>query len=311
MKDLKHVVRESNAAVAALQELWPPRLALTRSTDTVLYKAFPWFLAPAFPHIADAQVEHLGVALRLFAESIFLSDDLIDADNDSPPALLALRIAARQFEAYLAMAELFPARSPYWGALRQYLAEWADACLRERMLAWGEAAWETYTPQAALEIARGKLGVVRVVVAAMAQLEGDGQRAAPMAESLMRFQLAVQYIDDLRDWRRDLARREATLLTARLAPALAGFEAGGEVAPEMLDRAARELFRGGHAQHMIDQAAGHLDEAERLTGGLPLDEWRGCIQRVRRVGATLSTSLEEGMHPRAPEGAVPDDRGGP
>lgn len=252
------------AALEALQAHWPEQIRLTvdRSSD---YLKLPEKLLPAFPRLTPEDIQPLMQFVWLYGGSILLHDDL--ADGDMAPGEVgtsAMRIMALQFEACRLLQPLFPPGSRLWERLRGYLAEYASTCLEECRFASGERPWHEYDEALARRIARGKLRVSHVIVAALVEMGQAEPLYTPLVEALDCLYVAAQFYDDLLDWKEDLRRGVPTLLLRRLLP-----ERPGPLGPEELGRLSRELYYGGHAAHAIRLALASLDEAERLREHIP------------------------------------------
>ncbi len=80
----------------------------------------------------------------------------------------------------------------------------------------GDRSWREYTETMALEIASGKNGIARVVIAGLAELAQEDHLFQPLAEAINQYNIAHQLWDDLCDWQEDLRAGVPSLPIARV-----------------------------------------------------------------------------------------------
>lgn len=278
MVNVDELIEAGDAELRELQKLWPEGVALHRTNDGWLYKAYPTVFLPLFPGLDEKDVRTLAVALRLVADGVVLTDTLFD-DFPAPDTIpLGLTVQAMQFEAYRLLYRLFPPDAAFWRRMREYFSEYAASCLHERRLV-AARDWEACTEELAFEIARGKGSLAKSVVAGLAELGHNDRFLSVLTQSLEQFYLGLQFFDDLRDWKPDLQRGAPSLVLWRLMAAQSHINetSNGHV----LEQLAKELYYGGHARDALRAAISHLDEAKRLVIDLPLDTWRERIADLR------------------------------
>jgi squalene-hopene/tetraprenyl-beta-curcumene cyclase len=269
--------------------LWPANCRLGKVTDALLYRAFPCYLAPAWPTVAPDDLDRLSLGLRLVAEWIFLADRLMD-DDRAPTRDLTVRVSAAQFESYRLLYGLFPTQSPFWSRFQTFASEFVDACVLEGQFQRGAREWTDLDASIAISIARGKVGMARIVAAGLAELAGVEHPYVEVSESVMRYQLAVQSVDDLRDWKEDLRKTIPSLLLQRMLRTRPDFS-DGQVPPDVIASLGRQLYYDGHADHMLGEAERHLADAVALTSALPVDAWRHKIEGQRLDVVAMRTDL--------------------
>jgi squalene-hopene/tetraprenyl-beta-curcumene cyclase len=267
----------TRAAVESLQAQWPRELELWYRRGSDYYK-LPYFFLPAFPSISSArELPPLALFTRLLASSIMLHDELADGDIEASRAgVTSLRIMALQFEAYRVLQPLLPPENPFWERFRRFLAEHSEALIEERRFASGERPWRDYDEASARRLILGKNGVSRVVIAALAALARDERPYEPLIDSLNHFNFATQIYDDIHDWKADLGQRVPTLVLRRAL----------EQPPQALDQVtlkqlSRELFYGGHVQHVLEQALSSLEVAAQARSVAPKMSWLDVISVLR------------------------------
>lgn len=267
-----------------LQTGWPDAVAVRLWQQSMWYE-LPYFFLPAFPSLSLPAVRPLALFGRLFASSIFLHDPIADRDvlaHDA--ARTTLRIMAMQLEAYRALHGAFVPGAALWDRLRSYLSDYAAACLDELDIASGARPWRDYTEDMAIRIAIGKSGLSRAIVAGLVELAHDETLLEPLLASLDHFNIACQMWDDLKDWRDDLQHGMPSLLLSRV---VSERPARGELAGA-IDRVARELYYGGHANYVLERALAALDVSERLKQRVPDLPWYRMADVIRsRLQDTL------------------------
>lgn len=109
--------------------------------------------------------------------------------------------------------ELFPSNSLFWSSFDGYCEEWANSTLWERENHWNQAL--PYSSSDLILLAR-KASLMKICCAAMALLAGQEAAIEQLAAMVDYNQVAFQLIDDLRDWRDDLARENYTYLLTQV-----------------------------------------------------------------------------------------------
>jgi hypothetical protein len=299
--EVESAVAAATATLARLQERWPPPIELSIAAQASIYHAYPYLFLGAFPGLGGATVGDLGLAARLFADSLFVADDLMDGDpTDRDSTTNLVRIQAMQFEGYRVLHRLFAPGTRFWDRFQDYLALYAHACIEERRFVDSAADLSELTQPAALRIAKGKSSLAKFVVAGLAELAADEAPVEALTRGLDRYYVARQMVDDLSDWRQDLERGYPSLLLARVAAGdLAGLSRK-ELAARS-DDVGRAIYQGGHARYVVKLALQALREADELSEAMPPCLW----DRVRaRLGERCRALLGEldriaSMPPRA------------
>lgn len=286
----QHIQQQIEATITVLERLqrgWFEGLVL--NTDNGMYDGYPYLFLSAFPSLTPADVQSLALAGRLFAQSLFAYDNMIDEISLTTSALGA---QAMQFEAYHLLYQLFPPHAAFWGRFRSYMAKYANACLQEQRFASGERPWQEYTEPLALEIAVAKTGVAKATIAGLAELTQDDSLLEPLTESIHHYYIARQMWDDLCDWKEDLQTGIPSLLLSRVLherPVQESQEA-------ILNQLARELYYGGHAQYILKLALESLDRADGLTADMPDLLWHRATAELRRQCKALLHDVNRIVH---------------
>ncbi|HEX5727763.1 MAG TPA: hypothetical protein VFX98_19990 [Longimicrobiaceae bacterium] len=282
---LREKTRALEPMLRELQRRWPDdlQLWLDWKKDGVLYHALPYVLRGAFPGAAEADLDRLTVATRMFLESILLADKIVDGHDEYDPGQLYLRAAAMQFEAYRLFHQVVPADAPFWEHFRAAFVSWAGGCALDRRFHAAEGKRPELTVDTAVEIARGKFPFPRVTAYALAALSGDDRHLEALVRSIDHFELSLCYWDDLRDWRKDAPAGAPSLVLAHLFAQFPELRGGqGEAWIEAL---AQALFKRGGAAAVIRITLDHLDQADALVADIPVFEWREMIALNRTATA--------------------------
>jgi hypothetical protein len=288
--EIETATAATSAALQRLQGHWPRMVELGIATQASIYHSYPYLFLEAFPSLTADRLAPLCLASSLFADSLFVADDIMDDDpTDRDVATNLVRVQAMQFEGYRILYGLFPSTARFWDRFQDYLALYAQACVEERRFANGED-WRELTQALALRIAKGKSSLAKFVVAGLGELAGDETPVEPLTRALDRYYIARQMVDDLSDWRQDLERGYPSLLLARVATELAG------ASPDQLardpERTGRVLYAGGHARYVMTLALRALDEAAELAAPYPDLLWHRITAKLRARCQTLLAELE-------------------
>jgi squalene-hopene/tetraprenyl-beta-curcumene cyclase len=298
-EDLLPAWEATTVAVATLQAGWPQGMVF-QAAQASIYDYFPYLFSEAFPAVAAADLQQLATAARMFASSIFLHDKVYDppaaqisAAPDAP--VKALCILAMQWEAYRILHRLFPPDATFWSRFQGYLTEFARACIEEHGLALGRLPWQGFTEKVALDIARGKNGIAKATVAGLAELARDDARTEDLTTAIDHYSVARQILDDLCDWKEDLQNGVPSLVLARVLENSPTTTEPSELAA-LIESVGREIYYGGHARYCLKLAIASLDEADRLTSGIPDLSWRKVNDELRRQCENLLQDAERIIH---------------
>lgn len=273
--------------LAKRQRAWPSDVRIwIDDNEGVLYQTYPHLLRGAFPSVADEDVERLSLACRLFFESVFLADKVVDGHVGREAGQLFLRIEAMQFEAYHVLGDLFPADAAFWNRFRETFATYVAACSRERRYRNGTEDLAALRSADAVEIARGKFPFARIAVFGLAELSGETRHADALVSSIEHFDLASYYWDDLKDWRKDLRARGPSLVIGRLLTDVPPLRR--DLGPGADERFSRVLYLDGAAEGLLGRAIRHLDRGLALTEDVPVPEWRAWLESFRSALASCA-----------------------
>jgi squalene-hopene/tetraprenyl-beta-curcumene cyclase len=287
---------------AAMRRWPPPVTLLAYNMGGSVYDEYPALFAAAFPEVTKRDLATLGEAGRFYAFALFAIDLGLDRDDDNPDRIIPLEILALLHEAYLALGGLFPARSPFWQDLEGCLHRFTAAMGDEHLFRRGKRDLSELTVTEAIALARDKCAVAEVTAYSLGRLAGRDDVCARVAESIAGYNVACQLLDDLQDWRADAGAGRPSLA---LAEALRVARMRGRELTE--DEAAvsavgRALYFGGAAETVITRAREAARQAMRSASGLPLDLWRGQLDRTIARADSAERALRAGVaaHPGTP-----------
>src|SRR6266705_1404980 len=157
-----------------LNQNWPIELDFDYKTKMNIYRCYPYLFLDIFSAISLSAVSDFSLATYLFANSLFCADTVMDFNLSAYKKTQTLSLMmAMQKEAYALLQSLFPPASPFWVHFHAYLSHYASSCLLEKKFSQGNLPWQEYNEQTAYDIATGKAGVSRAVIAGLAALSGD------------------------------------------------------------------------------------------------------------------------------------------
>lgn len=244
-----------------------------RETRLTMYDYYPYLFCDAFPTISSDALNDLSVAAKLLGFALIHADRIMDADCTPEETASALvYVLTLQEEAYTLLRQLFPACSLFWKHFRSYLSHHFRACLFEKKFASGELPWKAFDEKIALDIAIGKNGVNRAVIAGLAALSGSEEWLEILTKSIDLYNFAGQMVDDLCDWKADYLQRFPSLL---LCDCLA--ERPAQPKAEDMEEIARRLYYDGYAPKVLQMAVDALEQALLLTTNLAELPWRANI----------------------------------
>ncbi|MEY9969470.1 squalene-hopene/tetraprenyl-beta-curcumene cyclase [Streptacidiphilus sp. MAP12-16] len=310
---MDHPAFATTDRVAELQSGWPAFVRLTptefpQTSDGTLpldgpniYGFHPYLFAGAFSAVDPAHLAQLSVSAWLFASAIFAVDHSLD-DDQTESTGSPLDLMANQFEGYRSLARLFPGYSPFWDVLQARLADYAEVAGEQHAYVTGRRPLADFPYEKAEHWATAKSALATVTVAALGELAAEPGPVAELTRSVRAYSVALQFLDDIRDWRQDLSGMRPSYPLAEALSA-AGFATArqGPGTPEEVERVGRALYFGGAAARIMKLAGEQVALAMEAARGLGVDDW---LHHLEQVAAAV-----RGMAAQLPDDAAARKRG--
>ncbi|MGZ3443030.1 MAG: hypothetical protein ACXVDD_26090, partial [Polyangia bacterium] len=139
----------------------------------------------------------------------------------------------------------------------------------------------TLTVAQAVALAVEKNALAQIIPEALGLFSGDTAGAERIRASLEQFTLAVQALDDLKDWAEDLRTHSPSLVMAGLCEAGLGAEATSEAVRHA-------VYAGGVGRRTCELAVASLADAIALASSQPESLW---LERLRLVESRTRSVL--------------------
>ncbi|WP_375510714.1 prenyltransferase/squalene oxidase repeat-containing protein [uncultured Nostoc sp.] len=291
-RHIQEEIEVTRKAVGRLLERWSDKVALSSNSQVTIYDYYPYLFLKAFPSLTLADIRPLNLASRLFASSIFLYDKMMDCTANVDLSASILSTQARQLEAYYLLHQMFPPKAVFWEHFRDYVQQYAKACVYEHRFASGDQPWQEYSEAVALQIAVGKNGISKTTIAGLVELAQDDSLLKPLIEAINHFNIACQMLDDLLDWKEDLYSGIPSLLLSRILHERPT-QGNKEEMTRRRDILAREIYYGGHARYIVELALESLERADRITANLLGSEWHTITAKLRHRCQALLQDIEQ------------------
>jgi hypothetical protein len=108
---------------------------------------------------------------------------------------------------------LFEPDSPFWALQEEYVAQWGRSVLWEQQRHWGQV--RAFEQEDLLLLAR-KAAVLKIPCAALCLLAGREEAIGTLEKMVDDLMVSYQFMDDLKDWRGDLAQGNYTYFLTRV-----------------------------------------------------------------------------------------------
>lgn len=161
-------------------------------------------------HLPREVIRSVALPGSLASYYVFLQDRIMDEsigewEKLSPFGIVLFTEMMRQYQA------LFPADSPFWNYLEQYITEWTQSISWEEISHWDKL--QNYREEDFLLIGR-KAAMFKLSAMPVALLAGHEEAVELLAQFVDYTQVVSDLIDQLQDWREDLqVRHYGYLLT--------------------------------------------------------------------------------------------------
>jgi hypothetical protein len=270
--NLKALIHVEDTDWLAIETL----LQLDKSSDDVrpFYYAFPTMFRVRFPFPSDEDLLSYAWAGRAIADSVVLFDFVLD-ENPEHPAIFMLVQSAVIHEAHHVLSRFFLPESPFWSLYKSAIQICGKTMLNERKTGRRVVPFDYDAYQVE---ANSKSYLAHLAIQGMALLHN--QLDTPSVKLLLKsnevLHLTQQVVDDLRDWREDLANNIISF-PIRRAIEMLGAKNADSVDPEAIDG----LMKSSLAQQMFQEVGGRLErvraEIDSISG---IDWWKEALSMI-------------------------------
>jgi hypothetical protein len=287
---VRQAIDDNERALSRLRQRWTENDWFgSPGNKRSVYYDLPFLLAGAFAGVDFAQIQVLGQVARLLAQAVIDFDKVLDEGGlgMSHRGGHVMAGQAAQFEAFHLLYGLFPVDSAFWSAYRRHASRYAHACILELEHRERRGGAGALSMAQAIALAVEKNALAQIIPEALGLLSSDTAGAERMRASLELFTLAVQALDDLKDWSEDVRTHSPSLVVAGLAEA--GLQAGASADVDAeLAATRRAVYAGGIGQRTCEIAIASLADAIALASSQPDSLW---LERLRLVESRTQSVL--------------------
>lgn len=225
----------------------------------------PWVFGDAFPGLGEERLLGLGESWMFLGGAILIRDHLVDGQ------LSATQDAAELQRRMMNMAEdilhlLMGDHPVFWKRFEQYKRQVEVALQLETYYRTSSLA--AYDLAAAWHIGAAKSGLFKVIPWAMVILTDTPLHFASIEASIDSYAAGGQLMDDIADWREDLARGNYTYPLAQAIGHLHNSDT------EVSHQAVEALFLNSTLmKDLVTQAKAWLQQALTIANGVPCQAW--------------------------------------
>jgi hypothetical protein len=174
----------------------------------------PWLFWEIFEAVPDDNFLDVAEGGAYFFLASILFDHLVDGQVEDP-GILALLQRAFWVQGAARFRAVFKFDSPFWGDYDRLLAEHQQGLAAERH---AQVSPETFTIENLKAIAGSKICPGMVSLAGLAHIAQQTHLLVGLEKALKAFAVGTQFIDDVQDWRDDLAAGHLTHFLTCAAP---------------------------------------------------------------------------------------------
>jgi len=206
-------------------------------------------LAPLFPRIHPAQLQHLTVFSYLYFRYILNLDCVLDGEISKDDAGTHTILAYQTVHevAVRGLAKLFPEGDSFWLAFSQCKQDFLKANVAEKRI---DAARGDYSQEQFEHIASGKAAVCYAMIHALCSLGQDWDNRDELIAGLSHMHIGDQYFDDVVDFLKDDERRQYSYPHHLVEQFMRSLEL--EPAEQSAERKQQFLYTSGIATLMLE-----------------------------------------------------------
>jgi hypothetical protein len=225
-------------------------------------------LSPLFPKVSQQAVQELGNAAYDYFCFLLSFDDFLDiAENsDKRQKFLNLLTGLEQCEnAIRQLAVLYPTPTTFWVSFQTCKQAYFRAIILEKEFSAKQADFSESSFQ---EIAKGKSAVCLNTVYALAILGDEDSHNESLLDCINELHIALQYIDDIDDFRKDTIEKQWTYPQFLLKQYFQTQQIDWQNTDLKVKH--KYLFLSGIAQNCLEKAIQHYQNAEKIVNELSL-----------------------------------------
>jgi hypothetical protein len=224
----------------------------------------PWFFRDTFPIQAEEQLLDLGESWIFLVSAMILQDDLADGQSLTGPDVVEVQQRLMD-KAHDILRSLIGDRPAFWQRFEQYKQQIKSALQLEAHYRDSPA---TYDLAAAWHIGAGKAALFKAIPWAMVVLSEAPSYFPRLEASIDSLVAGRQLVDDIADWREDLARGHYTYPLAQAISRLRDLNT--EVSPKAIEAL---FFDSTILRDLLIQAKTWYCQALEAIDGIPCRGW--------------------------------------
>lgn len=256
------------------------------------------FIAPLYPKVIQKDLEILTKATYDYFCFILSLDDYFDlstsCDKDEKIINLFNRIENCE-NSIRNLSLLFDYESLFWKVFKENKKTYMNTLLLEKSISKSEVE---FSEELFLKIAKGKSSVSLNVIQALACLGEDKKFSCDLVDCINELHVALQYIDDIDDFKKDLKENQWTYPHSFLKKHLSSKSI--EWSEIDLDTKFKYLFISDTATIFLNRAVCHYKNSIILAKELGLNEFvifvnnqiRKTEDRIRKINFLLLSAKE-------------------
>lgn len=235
----------------------------------------PWLFWDLCRGVEDERFVRLATAGSMLVLASVLQDHLVDEQSDDPAMALLLKDALWQ-QGLAHFQSSFSNRSGFWDYLFRLSEEHRMGLAREVACRRNASLMSDDT---FCEMVRAKFAPIVITMAAFLIETGMEGALAAVEESIKSLALASQWLDDLGDWKEDLAARRPTYFLQSLAPDIDWQRSAWPSAEDLQAR----IDDSWLDLEVLQRIKRRLGEAERQTEPFGCEGWSSYLEGYRRI----------------------------
>jgi hypothetical protein len=234
----------------------------------------PWLFWETFSRLDDRSFVAIAEAGACFVLASIVLDHLVDGQAEQPE-LTSLFHQALYEQGVARFRAVLPSPSWFWSHFDRFAADHTAGLAAELAAHKNprDLALERF-----LVMAHGKVSPIVVTSAAMAEASNQRHVLAPIEDSLKHIAVASQLLDDIGDWRHDVAVGHVTYFQTCIATAECWEEAEALPDPDELEA---RMDRHWVDVEQMGQVLEWLDRSSKAVAGIDCAGWLDYVDGYR------------------------------